>query len=111
MENIEFNQKDWNQIEFRMSYINWYFNNNNASESECLYYIKTKLENEITINKSQIKKEIKRCKQSNILKNRVKENMISQIINLKDNNNEYFCTSYTYKTNNRTTGTEKNCCL
>ena len=94
-----------------MSYINWFFNNNNASESECLTYIKTKLENKITININQIKNEIKSGKLSNILKNRVKENIISQIINLKDNNNESICTSYTYKTINKTSFTEKNCCL
>ena len=43
-ENTEFTQKDWDQHEFRISYINWFFNKNiNASESECLIFIKTKL--------------------------------------------------------------------
>ena len=56
-----------------MSFINWYFNNNNnSSESECLTYIKTKLENKISINFDEIKNEIKSGKQSNIIKNRVK---------------------------------------
>jgi uncharacterized protein (DUF2344 family) len=60
--------------DYRLSYIHWYFSVTiNTSESECLTYIKTKLENKININLQVLQKEIKSGKHVIILKNKAKK--------------------------------------
>ena len=49
--NLDFTQNNWDNEQFRINFINWYYKHNNAaSEFECYTYIKAKLENKITIN-------------------------------------------------------------
>ena len=103
-DNINFTQSDWDNKEFRRKYINWYFtNNNNASESECFTYIKTKFEHKILIDCKLLNNEIKAGKHSNILKNRAKDSILDQVINLRDYSNENITTSYAYDIINRKT--------
>ena len=53
--NIDFNQTDWDNENFRIKFINWYFENNNtSSEGECMSYLKAKLENKILINEDTL---------------------------------------------------------
>lgn len=52
-------------------------------------------------------KEIKKVKLSTIFKNRAKQSIISQIINLKDDDDESICTSYTYEIMNNKTKEKK----
>ena len=107
-ENINFTQNDWLKKEFRMRYIHWYFDNNKEStENECFTFIKIKFEGKIKIEINELKNEIKTVKLSTILKNRAKESIINQLINLKDCNDESICSPYTYEIVSKKTGEKK----
>ena len=99
--NIEFSQNDWDNEIFRTKFINWYFEKNNQSiESDCLAFIKVKFENKIIINEDLLKNEIKKGKIYINMKNRAKESILTQLLNMKDDNNEVICTPYKYESIN-----------
>ena len=107
-EKINFTQNDWLKKEFRMRYIHWFFDNNKeATENECFTFIKIKFEDKIKLEINELKSEIKTAKLSTILKNRAKETIISQLINLKDTNDESICSAYTYEIISKKNGEKK----
>ena len=91
-----FEQKDWDEKDFRRNYINWYFNNNEINEAACLEFIKGKLNNKINIMEDILKKEIKSVRICLNLKNKAKQKVIEDLINMKDKYNENICTNYEY---------------
>ena len=72
---ILFEQKEWDNKNFREKYIKQCFEYNNMnSEIECYNFIKGKLENKIYLNEN-LKNEIKSSKLSLNLKNRSSHNI------------------------------------
>lgn len=101
---LSINQDNWKDETFIKSYIKYYFEiNPQASNTECYNFIKEKLSNKININDNLIN-EIKNLKISNIYKNKSKETIINQLINMEDDNGKKLCNKFTYEYNiNRNT--------
>ena len=96
-QNLKFEQKDWENEEFRKGYLKWFFENfNNANESMCLEYIKNSFNEKIVISEN-LGDEIKSSKLAFIMKNRSKDTIISQFMNLKDENQEKIISNYEYE--------------
>ena len=82
--NNKFEQKDWDNEEFRKSYLKWYFENyNNSDETTSYEYLKSNFNNKIQLMENIIT-EIKKTRLAFIMKNRSKANIIDQLLNLKD---------------------------
>ena len=93
------NQDKWDNESFRKSYLKYYFEKNpQASNTECYNFIKEKLSTKININDS-IMNEIKNVKLSMISKNKSKDTIINQLINMEDENGKKLCNKYTYEYN------------
>ena len=98
--NLNFEQKDWDDKEFRRNFVSWYFINHTSNEVDWYKFIVEKLKNKINVN-PDIKDEIKSVKTCIALKNKAKLNIIEQLLNMKDKNNKPICTSYEYNTTNK----------
>lgn len=96
-QNLKFEQKDWENEDFRKGYLKWFYENfNNANESICLEYIKNSFNEKIVINENLVD-EIKASKLAFIMKNRSKDTIIPQLMNLKDENGEKIIANYDYE--------------
>ena len=98
----DFKQEDWDNLEFRRNYINWYFNNYAINENECFNFINSNLQGKINIG-ADIKKDIKSVRISINLKNRAQNTIINKLLNLKDQDDNIICTNYQYESVNKRT--------
>ena len=95
--NNKFEQKDWDNEEFRKSYLKWYFENyNNSDETTCYEYLKSNFNNKIQLMENIIT-EIKKTRLAFIMKNRSKANIIDQLLNLKDDKGDIIIKDYIYE--------------
>lgn len=64
------------------------------------FLYKSKIRKKIFINEELLKNEIKKGKMYINMKNRSKESVLTQLINMKDDNNEEICTPFKYESIN-----------